>query len=138
MNKVSIKEFKNAIDTMLNGYIDGVSYIKLGETDEGKTIAIVIGWQDGYGNDRNGQCDGEKWQVKYGDKLIFTLCAKVAINIDDLQCDYNFDWYMPSTKDGGIYDTDTALTGDYKRDLDGLLDQAKNMIKLMKKGVLTI
>lgn len=137
MNKVSIKEFKNAIDTMLDGYIDGVSYIKLGDTDDGKTIAIVIGWQDGYGNDQDGQCDGEKWQVKCGD-VIFTLCAKVAINIDDLQCDYNFDWYMPSTKDGDIYDTDSALTGDYKRDLDGLLDQAKEMIKLMKKGVLTI
>lgn len=131
MNKVSIKQFKNAIDTMLNGYIDGVSYITLDKTNDGKAIAIVIGWQDGYD-------DGEKWQVKYGDNLIFTLCAKVAINIDDLQCDYNFDWYMPSTKDGDIYDTDSALTGDYKHDLDGLLDQAKEMIKLIKKGVLTI
>ena len=46
MNNVSIKEFKNAIDTMLNGYIDGVSYIPLSKTDDGKTIAIVIGWQD--------------------------------------------------------------------------------------------
>ena len=135
MNKVSIKEFKNAIDTMLNGYIDGVSYIKLGKTSDGKTIAIVIGWQDGYD-------DGEKWQVKMpvlnGEDLIFTLCAKVAINIDDLQCDYNFDWYMPSTKDGDIYDTDSALTGDYKRDLEWLLSEAKEMINLMKKGVLTI
>lgn len=138
MKKVSIEDFKNAIDTMLNGYIDGVSYLPLGKTDDDKTIAIVIGWQDGYGNDRNGQCDGEKWQVKYGDNLIFTLCAKVAINIDDLQCDYNFDWYMPSDEDGDIYDTDTALTGDYKCDLEWLLGEAKEMIKLMKKGVLTI
>lgn len=130
MNKVSIKQFKNAIDTMLNGYIDGVSYITLDKTDDDKAIAIVIGWQDGYD-------DGEKWQVKYGD-LTFTLCAKVAINIDDLQCDYNFDWYMPSNKDGDIYDTDTALTGDYKHDLEWLLSEAKEMIKLMKKGVLTI
>lgn len=131
MNNVSIKEFKNAIDTMLNGYIDGVSYIPLSKTDDGKTIAIVIGWQDGYD-------DGEKWQVKYGDNLIFTLCAKVAINIDDLQCDYNFDWYMPSNKSGDIYDTDTALSGDYKRDLAWLLSEAKEMINLMNKGVLTI
>ena len=136
MNKVSVKQFKNAVDSMLNeSYIDGVSYITLDKTDDGKTIAIVIGWQDGYD-------DGEKWQVKMpllnGEKLIFTLCAKVAINIDDLQCDYDFDWYMPSTKDGDIYDTDSALTGDYKRDLDSLLDQAKEMIKLMKEGVLTI
>lgn len=136
MNKVSVKQFKNAVDSMLNeSYIDGVSYITLDKTDDGKTIAIVIGWQDGYD-------DGEKWQVKMpllnGEKLIFTLCAKVAINIDDLQCDYNFDWYMPSTKDGDIYDTDSALTGDYKRDLAWLLSEAKEMIKLMKKGVLTI
>lgn len=136
MNKVSVKQFKNAVDSMLNeSYIDGVSYITLDKTDDGKTIAIVIGWQDGYD-------DGEKWQVKMpllnGEKLIFTLCAKVAINIDDLQCDYNFDWYMPSTKDGDIYDTDSALTGDYKRDLAWLLSEAKEMINLMKKGVLTI
>ena len=130
MNNVSIKEFKDAIDTMLNGYIDGVSYIKLGKTDDDKTIAIVIGWQDGYN-------DGEKWQVKCGD-LTFTLCAKVAINIDDLQCDYNFDWYMPSNKDGDIYDTNIALSGDYRSDLAWLLGEAEEMMKLMDKGVLTI
>lgn len=130
MNNVSIKEFKDAIDTMLNGYIDGVSYIPLSKTDDNKTIAIVIGWQDGYN-------DGEEWQVKYGD-MIFTLCAKVAINIDDLQCDYNFDWYMPSNKDGDIYDTNIALSGDYRCDLAWLLGEAEEMINLMDKGVLTI
>lgn len=130
MNNVSIKEFKNAIDTMLNGYIDGVSYIPLSKTDDGKTIAIVIGWQDGYD-------DGEDYQVKVGTKT-YTLCGKIAINIDDLQCDYDFDWYMPSNKSGDIYDTDTALSGDYKRDLAWLLSEAKEMINLMNKGVLTI
>lgn len=136
MKKISVKEFKNAINTMLeNSYIDGVSYIPLDKTSDGKTIAIVIGWQDGYE-------EGEKWQVKMpmlNEKdLIFTLCAKVAINIDDLQCDYNFDWYMPSNKDGDVFDTDSALSGDYKRDLEWLTSQAEEVIDGLNKGVLTI
>lgn len=136
MKSVSVKQFKNAINKMLDeSYIDGVSYIPLDKTPDGKMVALVIGWQDGYE-------DGEKWQVKMpmlnGEDLIFTLCAKVAINIDDLQCDYNFDWYMPSNKDGDIYDTDSALTGDYVEDLSRLLSEAEEMIKLMNKGVLTI
>lgn len=136
MKKVSVKQFKNAINTMLSeSYIDGVSYIPLDKTPDGKTIALVIGWQDGYD-------DGEKWQVKMpmldGEDLIFTLCGKIAVNIDDLQCDYNFDWYMPYGDSGDIYDTDMALTGDYEDDLAWLLSEAKDMIKLMKKGVLTI
>ena len=45
---------------------------------------------------------------------------------------------MPSNKGGDIYDTDTALSGDYKRDLAWLLSEAKEMINLMNKGVLTI
>ena len=137
MKKVSVKQFKNAIDTMLNeSYIDGVSYIPLDKTPDGKTIALVIGWQDGYE-------DGEKWQVKYGDNLNFTLCAKVAINIDDLQCDYNFDWYMPTICDGNkldgeIFDTDMALTGNYEDDLKYFLDNAKSMVEAFNKGILTI
>lgn len=59
MNNVSIKQFKNAIDTMLNGYIDGVSYIPLSKTDDDKTIALVLGYELGYN-------DGEDYQVKVG------------------------------------------------------------------------
>ena len=131
MNNVSIKQFKNAIDTMLNGYIDGVSYIPLSKTDDGKTIALVLGYELGYN-------DGEDYQVKYGDDLIFTLCGKIAINIDDLQCDYNFDWYMPSNKDGDIYDTSMALSKNHAEDLAWFLGEAEEVIKLMSEKVLTI
>ena len=130
MNNVSIKEFKNAIDTMLNGYIDGVSYIPLSKTDDGKTIALVLGYELGYN-------DGEKWQVKVGTKT-YTLCGKIAINIDDLQCDYDYDWYMPSNKDGDIYDTSMALSKNHAEDLTWFLGEAEEMINLMNKGVLTI
>ena len=130
MNNVSIKQFKNAIDTMLNGYIDGVSYIPLSKTDNGKTIALVLGYELGYN-------DGEDYQVKVGTKT-YTLCGKIAINIDDLQCDYDFDWYMPSNKDGDIYDTSMALSKNHAEDLTWFLSQAEEMIDLMNKGVLTI
>ena len=130
MNNVSIKQFKNAIDTMLNGYIDGVSYIPLSKTDDGKTIALVLGYELGYN-------DGEDYQVKCGDKT-YTLCGKIAVNIDDLQCDYDFDWYMPSNKDGDIYDTSMALSKNHAEDLTWFLGEAEEMINLMNKGVLTI
>ena len=130
MNNVSIKEFKNAIDTMLNGYIDGVSYIPLSKTDDGKTIALVLGYELGYN-------DGEDYQVKVGTET-YTLCGKIAINIDDLQCDYDFDWYMPSNKDGDIYDTSMALSKNHAEDLTWFLGEAEEMINLMNKGVLTI
>ena len=130
MNNVSIKQFKNAIDTMLNGYIDGVSYIPLSKTDDGKTIALVLGYELGYN-------DGEDYQVKVGTKT-YTLCGKIAINIDDLQCDYDFDWYMPSNKDGDIYDTSMALSKNHAEDLTWFLGEAEEMMNLMNKGVLTI
>lgn len=130
MSNVSIKQFKNAIDTMLNGYIDGVSYIPLSKTDDGKTIALVLGYELGYN-------DGEDYQVKVGNNT-YTLCGKIAINIDDLQCDYDYDWYMPSNKDGDIYDTDMALSKNHAEDLTWFLGEAEEMINLMDKGVLTI
>ena len=130
MNNVSIKQFKNAIDTMLNGYIDGVSYVPLSKTDDGKTIALVLGYELGYN-------DGEDYQVKVGTET-YTLCGKIAINVDDLQCDYDFDWYMPSNKDGDIYDTSMALSKNHAEDLTWFLSQAEEVINLMNKGVLTI
>jgi hypothetical protein len=37
------------------------------------------------------------------------LC-KIAYNCDDLQCDYDIDWYMPRHKDDGdVWDTETSL-----------------------------
>lgn len=49
--------------------------------------------------------NGTAWQ-KVG---TYTLCGKLAINIDDLQCDYDIDWAMPEVG-GVVWDTDTAVT----------------------------
>lgn len=108
----------------------GTYYFELGKTDDGKAIALVLGYELGYN-------DGEDYQVKVGTKT-YTLCGKIAINIDDLQYDYDFDWYMPSNKDGDIYDTSMALSKNHAEDLTWFLSQAEEMMNLMDKGVLTI
>ena len=126
---ITLKDFEKAINIMQD--IDsGTYYFELGKTDDGKTIALVLGYELGYN-------DGEDYQVKVGTET-YTLCGKIAINIDDLQCDYDFDWYMPSNKDGDIYDTSMALSKNHAEDLTWFLSQAEEMIDLMNKGVLTI
>lgn len=128
---ITLKDFEKAIDIMKNTD-SGTYYFELGKTDDGKTIALVLGYELGYN-------DGEDYQVKVGTET-YTLCGKIAINIDDLQCDYDydFDWYMPSNKDGDIYDTSMALSKNHAEDLTWFLSQAEEMMNLMDKGVLTI
>lgn len=130
MTHISIKDFEKGINDMRNAYIDGVVYFEVGKTDDGKTIALVLGWQDGYN-------DGEAYQIKMGDTTL-TLCGKIAVNIDDLQCDYDFDWYMPYGDTGDIYDTNMALSENHAEDLAWFLGEADEVIKLMDEKVLTI
>ena len=127
---ITLKDYEKGIKTMLNNYIDGVVYFELGKTDDGKTIALVLGYEDGYN-------DGEDYQVKMGDTTL-TLCGKIAVNIDDLQCDYDFDWFMPWGENGDVYDTNMALSKNHAEDLTWFLSQADEMIDLLQKGVLTI
>lgn len=75
---------------------------------------------------------GEKYQIKIGEELC-TLCGKVAVNIDDLQCDYDFDWYMPWDKDGDIYDTETAV-GDLESTFSYLFNEAKYVMDELEQG----
>lgn len=134
MKKITLKEYEKAIEVMKN--IDsGTYYFDLGKTPDGKTIALVLGYELGYD-------EGEAYQVKEGTK-VYTLCGKIAVNIDDLQCDYDFDWYMPIICDGDklngdIFDTGMALTENHKRDLEWFMYNAKQIIEDFKLGVLTI
>jgi hypothetical protein len=130
MKKITLKKFEQGISDMRNAYVDGVVYFPLDKTEDGKTIALVLGYEEGYDK-------GETYQAIMGD-VVLTLCGKIAVNVDDLQCDYDFDWYMPWGDGGDIYDTNTALTDDHKGDLNYFMGEAENIIKLMKEGVLTI
>ena len=130
MAHISIKDFEKGIDDMRNAYIDGVVYFPIDKTDDGKTIALVLGWQDGYN-------DGETYQTKMGDTTL-TLCGKIAVNIDDLQCDYGWDWYMPEVKGmSDVFDTGLYLSKNpegLKKDYDYICELVDKVLDGYKNG----
>ena len=90
---------KDIIEKAKRGdFTEGCYYTK--ENEEG--LCIVIGWEKGYEKE-----DGLV-QIET-DKDIWTLVGKVAYNCDDLQCDFDIDWYEPWTQDGDVYCTCMAI-----------------------------
>ena len=117
--------FKDAIDTLMaQDDTNGVYYAPVSHLDDGRDLCIVVGWVAGYG-------DGNEDYQRDG----YTLCAKLAINIDDLQCDYDVDWYMPWDDEGNVYDTDMALSKDFD-DADWYNQQAEIITKALNAGQL--
>lgn len=107
---------------------DGVAWLSMGKLKDGRELCLVFGWSSGYEK-------GEDYQKKVGDEL-WTLCSKLAVNIDDLQCDYEIDWYMPYYEDGDVCDTEMAVSKSF--DLDYYKKEAKELIKLLNKGEITV
>ena len=112
------EDFKKAIEKMADGNIDSCMWLDMARLDDGRTLCLVLGWQDGYDV-------GEKYQQKVGDTL-YTLCAKIAVNIDDLQCDYDVD----------LIDTDMAIDSD--GDFDWYEHEATNIADGLNKGSLKV
>lgn len=108
---------------------DGVAWFHMGELPDGRELALVIGWSDGYDKDKN------LIQEEVGG-TVYTICSKLAVNVSSLQCSYNVDWYMPSDKDGNIWDTDTAVPLDY--DLDWYEKESKEMLEAFNKGEIDV
>lgn len=129
MNIIKSQDIKNAIKTLTENH-NGTVWQALENTESGKTLCLVYGYAEGYDK-------GEKYQVIENGKT-YTLCAKLAFNIDDLQCDYDVDWYMPYNENGDVYDTDSAITDDYQALADYYNKEAKIIIDLMNKGELVI
>lgn len=101
---ISKKQYKKCIDKAMECPIDSVTWYDMGKLKNGKVLSIVFGWSDGYDTI-------EEYQVKKGKKF-YTLCAKLAYNTDDLQCDYDWDWEMPwDEKTGIVWDTDMPVVG---------------------------
>ena len=125
---ITKKEFENAINEMVANKDSGVWYCPLQTLENGQELCLVLGWEEGYDK-------GEKYQQEV-DGTIYTLCGKVAVNIDDLQCDYDVDWYMPYTEDGDVYDTNTAIVD--ADDLDFFVGEAKAIAEMMNNGELKI
>lgn len=121
---VSRKEFYEMANNMFNQRLEGVFHVKVGEFD-GMEVAIVVGWSDDYDRD-------EEQEYQYEEKgHVYTLCAKVAVNIDDFQCDYDLDWEMPRSEDGTVYDTDGSI---YGGTYDWLLKESKDILEALEKG----
>ena len=67
--------------------------------------AIVVAWMD---------YDGEnKWRL-------FGKVAYQPIN-SIMQCDYDVDWFMPTTNDGEVDDTEVAIQSEF--DIDWLIGE---------------
>lgn len=125
MNK---REFNKAIKFMLDKDTSGTYWFKVGETESGKTIAVVLGWSDSYDK-------GETYQ-KEDNGTLYTLVGKVAFNCDSLQCDYDYDWYLPTdVETGELYDTDSAITED---SYDWLKTESENVLELYTQNILTM
>lgn len=60
--------------------------------------------------------------------------AKLAYNCDDLQCDYDLDWNMP-TSGGGVVDTETAITGTAE-EWAGWQELASDILKGVEAGTI--
>lgn len=126
MDEQTIKEaFIEAVHSARSGkFNDGVWYTQPNEQE----LSVVLGWEDGYEEE-----DG-LIQRQEGDTL-WTLCGKVAYNVDDLQCDYDIDWYMPSDSNGDIYDTSMAIHTAYE-DYKWFYDELVRASQLIKEGKL--
>ena len=125
--KLTKEQFDRAIDGMVNLKYDGTWSYKVGQHN-GRDVAIVLGWTDDYAE------GGAKYQIKQFGKT-WTLCGKIAINIDDLQCDFDYDWAMPLIKDGDVYDSEHAIDD---KSFDYLLDEAEFVMYELKNGTLKI
>lgn len=126
------KEIENKVAWVREHSEDGgVAWVKMGTLPDGRDLCLVFGWSEaGY---EFGDCE---YQEQVGDTT-YTLCSKLAVNIDDLQCDYDIDWYMPSWKnDGEVCDTDMAVSKDF--DLDYYLGESKAIIEGFKKKELEV
>ena len=135
LSKLTRQKFDNAVKQMLALKIDGCWHYKIGEY-KGKEVAIVLGWSDGY--DEN-EPELKPNQIRQFGR-VWTLCAKIAINVGDMQCDFEYDWVMPSyiwkstkTENVGVYDTEHAVND---QSFEFLKDEAEWVAKLFSRGEL--
>jgi len=83
------------------------------------------------------------WHHKLDDKLYVVaaqgeegeVVAKIAYNCDDLQCDYDLDWYEPTYTDGECAFTELSLSkGKFRSDAEWFYGNYKAMLREIKKG----
>ena len=104
--KVLINDFKNAVEDMRKTHSDGTYYWILGRDEYDNDWAIVLGWADGFEEDKSDDYSNGTYR----------LCAKVAYQPSNsaMQCGYDIDWLMPyNVESGDVDDTEISI---YKGD----------------------
>lgn len=103
INKLELTEkICEAIKEMRTSHDNGTYYWYLGQDNNNNDWAIVLGWQDGYEEDKNDDCTVDTWRI----------CIKLAYQPSNsmLQYDYDIDWLMPyDPKTGDVYETEYSI-----------------------------
>ena len=103
INKLELTEkISKAIKELRSSHDCGTYYWYLGQDDNNNDWAIVLGWQDGYEEDKHDDCTDGTWRI----------CIKLAFQPSNsmLQCDYNIDWLLPyNPKTGDVYETEYSI-----------------------------
>lgn len=132
---IKLEDYKNLV-RMATQMDAGTAWHKIGETKDGRTIALVLGWAEGYAEDSN-------YYQEHYKGTIYTLAGKIAYNCDDLQCDFDYDWNLFTDKEcGELYDDMMAISVDsdstdeeWNSELEYWNDEAKAMLDLYNRGV---
>lgn len=90
-------DFLELIELAGNGNDEptGVAY-----SEVGAGVYLVMAWLEN---------DSAQGYVKVINRKSYTLMGKLAYNCDDLQCDYDYDWYMFTDKDGNVFDSENYV-----------------------------
>lgn len=122
INKLELTEkITKTLKEMRSSHDNGTYHWYLGQDKDNNDWAIVLGWQDGYEENKNDDCTVDTWRI----------CIKLAFQPSNsmLQCDYDIDWLMPyNKKTGDVYDTEYPIypNSDIALYVHYLLRDAKN------------
>lgn len=117
-----IKNFAN-VARELAQLKEGCCHWLLETDNNGNEWSIVLGWQDGYEENKEDEASDGTWH----------LCAKVAYQPRNsiMQTDYDIDWVMPYDEDSGdVWDTDiTVYLNDNHKETVGWLIKQYDLMK---------
>lgn len=83
---------------------------------------------------------GENLFFVIGENSDGEILGKIAYNCDDLQCDYEFDWYFVEYNDktANLYDYEITIdqTTDTTDTAKDIIKNYNNIITLLKRGII--
>ena len=129
------KFIEEAVNDLKNGG-EGTWNKRLGYTKNDTELYLVIGLVSGK------QFDSEDLEGYSTDNTgKYVVSGKIAVNSDDLQSDYDWDWTMPYNEDSGdVWDTDSPFSAnpDYTQEAKDFINEFNIMknFNITDKGVI--